>query len=182
MRQGFPHLNVAQMDEMLTLFKEIFQVPNPKLHPLVNCYNPVKCSLLVYELCWKVQRKNIYSLQRKCDYLMKYIKESLDKYFNSQGNISHLYKLMKEPILNINDQKDSMDLLFTMEMDDVIQHKVVEEVLNLVYDGKYSVDTTPLYLSSLWNTMTSMNTFSSKSVFKKLINNINTMAAWRLKK
>jgi len=89
---------------------------------------------------------------------------------------------MKEPILSMNSQQDSMDLIFTMDMNDLIQHKVVEEVLNLVYDGKYSIDTTPLYLSSLWNTMTQMSTFSQKSVFKRLIANINTMGAWRTKK
>jgi hypothetical protein len=69
-----------------------------------------------------------------------------------------------------------------MNTDDIIQHKVVEEVLNLVYDGKYSIDTSPLYLSSLYNTLTTMPTFSPKSVFKRLVNNINTMGAWRLKK
>lgn len=181
-RQSFPYLNVEQMDELLSMFIQILQVNNPKLHPMVNCYNPVKCSLLIYEICWKIQQKNIYSLQRTCDDLMKYLKESMDKYFLSQGNISHLYKLMKEPILHESEQKDSMDLILMMNTDDIIQHKVVEEVLNLVYDGKYSIDTNPLYLSSLYNTLTSMPTFSPKSVFKKLVNNINTMGAWRLKK
>lgn len=51
-----------------------------------------------------------------------------------------------------------------------------------MYDGPYSIDTNPLYLSSLWNTIEQMPTFSPKSVFKKLINNINTMGSWRLKK
>ena len=45
------------MDELLNLFQTIFEVHNPKMHPLVNCYNPVKCSLLVYEICWKIQKK-----------------------------------------------------------------------------------------------------------------------------
>lgn len=181
-RQSFIYLNVAQMDELLSLFQEIFNVNSPKCHPLVNCYNPVKISMLVYEVCWNVQRKNIYSLQRKCNAIMTYLKTSLDKYFNAQGNISHLYKLLREPILHSKEQKDSMDMMFLMNMDEIIQHKVVEEVLNLVYDGKYSIDTSPLYLSSLWNTLEQMPTFSPKSVFKRLISNINTMGAWRLKK
>ena len=42
---------------------------------------------------------------------MNYLKQSLDKYFNAQGNISHLYKLMSEPILHASEQKDSMDLM-----------------------------------------------------------------------
>lgn len=113
---------------------------------------------------------------------MNYIKESLDRYFNLQGNINHLYRLMREPILHVSQQQDSMDLMLLMDIDDLIQHKVVEEVLNLVYDGKYSIDTSPLYLSSLWNTLISMNTFSPKSVFKRLINNINSVGEWRFKK
>ena len=88
------------MDDLLLLFTSVFEVANVKKHPLVNCYNPVKCSLLVYEICYKIQKKNIYSLQRKCDHLMRYLKDSLAKYFDSQTNISHLYKLMVEPILS----------------------------------------------------------------------------------
>jgi len=84
---------------------------------------------------------------------MTYLKQSLDNYFNAQGNISHLYRLLREPILHAKEQRDSMDMMFDMNVDDLIQHKVVEEVLNLVYDGKFSIDTSPLYLSSLWNTI-----------------------------
>ena len=43
-----------------------------------------------------------------------------------------------------------MDLMLLMNMEKIIQHKVVEEVLNLVFDGKYSIDSTPLDISSLW--------------------------------
>ena len=93
------------------------------------------------------------------------MKSSLDKYFNKQANISHLYRLMREPILHPTEQKDSMDLMYIMNMEDLIQHKVIEEVLNLVYDGKYSIDETPLYLSSLWSIIFSISTFSPKSVF-----------------
>jgi hypothetical protein len=55
--------------------------------------------------------------------------------------------------------------MYIMNMEDLIQHKVIEEVLNLVYDGKYSIDETPLYLSSLWSIIFSISTFSPKSVF-----------------
>ena len=53
-RQLFPHYNVQQMDDLLMLFTSVFEVANVKKHPLVNCYNPVKCSLLVYEICHKI--------------------------------------------------------------------------------------------------------------------------------
>ena len=81
-RRTFVILNVSQMDKLLDLFDSIFKEPNAKKHPLVNCYNPVKCALFVYEICWLINQKNIYSLQRKCDGLTSYLKDSLDKYFN----------------------------------------------------------------------------------------------------
>ena len=42
-----------------------------------------------------------------------------------------------------------MDLLLLLGMDRIIQHKVVEEILNLVYDGKYSIDSSVLDMSTL---------------------------------
>ena len=75
-----------------------------------------------------------------------------------------------------------MDLLLMMNIEKLISHKAVEEVLNLVHDGKYSIDTSPLYLSSIYNTLTTMDTFSPKSVFARLVMNINTRGEWRLKK
>ena len=81
-RQSFPHLDVEKMNDLLKLFKIILDPKlDPKKHPLVNTYNPVKCSLLIYEICWKIERKNIYSLQRTCDSIMEYLLKSLSKYF-----------------------------------------------------------------------------------------------------
>ena len=81
-KQSFVFLSVKDLDKLLMLFDEIFHVLNPRKHPLVNCYNPVKCSMLVYNICWMIQQKNIYSLQRQCDNIMKYLNESLSSYFD----------------------------------------------------------------------------------------------------
>ncbi len=52
------------MKELLQLFEDILiQVKNPKQHPLVNTYNPIKCSLLIYEICFKIKNKNVFTLQ-----------------------------------------------------------------------------------------------------------------------
>jgi len=75
-----------------------------------------------------------------------------------------------------------MDLILMMDMTELIKYRVVEEVLNLVYDGKYSIDTSPLYLSSIYNIMSTMNTFQPKSIYQRVLTNINTMGEWRLKK
>ena len=68
---------------------------------------------------------------------------------------------MREPVLNPIERRDSMDLMLMFDMDRIIQHKVVEEVLNLVFDGKYSIDSSMLDISSLWIFITQIDTFSS---------------------
>jgi hypothetical protein len=78
----FPNFNVTHFDELLTIIDKIFNNDNAKQHPLINCYNPIKCSILVYETCWKIKNQNVYSLQRKCDELINYILISLENYLN----------------------------------------------------------------------------------------------------
>ena len=51
---------------------------------------------------------------------MRYLEDSLEKYFSEQGNIGHLYRLMREPVLHPRDQQDSMDLMLMMKMDRII--------------------------------------------------------------
>ena len=84
LRYMFPSFNVAHFDELLTILDKIVNDDNPKMQPLINCYNPIKCSLLVYEICWKIKNQNVYSLQRKCDELTKYILNCLSNYLNEQ--------------------------------------------------------------------------------------------------
>ena len=116
----FPIFNVAHFDELLTILDKIFINDNPKQHPLINCYNPIKCSILVYEICWKIKNQNVYSLQRKCDEITAYILKSLEQYLNEQQNISHLYRLMREPVLHPTERLDSMDLMLIMNMEKLI--------------------------------------------------------------
>ena len=75
-----------------------------------------------------------------------------------------------------------MDLMNRMSMDSLIQHKVVEEVLNLVYDGNYSIDCSIFYLSSMWEFVSRLSTFGQKSIWEKLVQNVNKFGDWRLKK
>ena len=53
-KQAFSVFTVDQMDKLLILFSEILDVNNARYHPLVNCYNPVKASILIYEICWQI--------------------------------------------------------------------------------------------------------------------------------
>ena len=54
---------------------------------------------------------------------------------------------MTEPIFHMTDRKDSLDIMLEMNMESLLKHPVIVEVLNLVYEGKYSVDSSALNLS-----------------------------------
>ena len=47
---------------------------------------------------------------------------------------------MKEPVLDLLIEKDSLDIILEMNMEEILNHPVVVEVLNLVYEGQYTVD------------------------------------------
>jgi len=42
---------------------------------------------------------------------------------------------MHEPILNFESSKDSLDLILEMDMEEILNHPIIVEVLNLVYEG-----------------------------------------------
>ena len=75
-----------------------------------------------------------------------------------------------------------MDLMLMMNMEKLIQHKVVEEVLNLVFDGKYSIDSSSFDISSLWVFINQMETFSTKSCWEKINIHVSSMGDWKMKK
>ena len=76
-----------------------------------------------------------------------YLDKSLKSYLFRQQNISQLYKFMSEPIFHMSERKDSLDIMLEMNMQELLKHPVIVEVLNLVYEGKYSVDSSALNLS-----------------------------------
>lgn len=58
-----------------------------------------------------------------------------------------LFKLMSEPILHMTEKKDSLDIMYEMNMQELLRNPVVVEVLNLVYEGKYSISSSALSMS-----------------------------------
>ena len=91
--------------------------------------------MLYYRISFKIEQKKIYSLITKCYLLNNYILESLDKYLQKQHHIAQLYKLIREPVWSLFEKKDSLDLMFEMNLSDLLNHPVVIEVLNLVNEG-----------------------------------------------
>jgi len=54
---------------------------------------------------------------------------------------------MREPVFHMTENKDSLDLMFEMDMAVLLNNPVVIEVLNLVNEGQYSVDVSLIHLS-----------------------------------
>jgi hypothetical protein len=87
-------------------------------------------------------------------------------------HIAQLYKVMTEPILHLSEKKDSLDIMLEMNMDSLLQHPVIVEVLNLAYEGKYSADSSPLTLMPTYNCLFSLKTLDSLSIHDRLVQNI----------
>mmetsp|Transcript_12403 Transcript_12403/g.19381 ORF Transcript_12403/g.19381 Transcript_12403/m.19381 type:complete len:231 (+) Transcript_12403:1572-2264(+) len=139
---------------------------------MLSQYNPVKVSLLVYRVSWLIERKRIYSLITKCQILNNYVLDSLIRYLETFNNVAQLYKFMKEPVLSLDAQKDSLDIMLEMNLDKVLNHPVIVEVLNLAYEGQYSVDSSVVDLSTTFTTFFQMGTFDLKPVRSRLLANI----------
>ena len=93
-------------------------------------------------------------------------------YFDRQNNILVLYKLMSEPILHMTEKKDSLDIMFEMNMQELLKNPVVVEVLNLVYEGKYSVSSSALSMSQTFYCLLEMEITNVKSINERLLQNI----------
>jgi hypothetical protein len=114
--------------------------------------------MLIYRICYKIEEKKIYSLITKCSLLKSYLINGLVSYFEKQNNILVLYKLMSEPILHSTEQKDSLDIMYEMDMQELLRDPVVVEVLNLVYEGKFSVSSSALSMSQTFFCLLEMET------------------------
>jgi len=58
-----------------------------------------------------------------------------------------MYKMMREPIFDMETRMDALDIMLEMDMEVMIQNPVIVEVLNLVYEGQFSYDNSTLNLS-----------------------------------
>lgn len=128
--------------------------------------------MLIYRICYKIEEKQIYSLITKCSLLKSYLVNGLVSYFEKQNNILVLYKLMSEPILHSTEKKDSLDIMYEMNMQELLRDPVVVEVLNLVYEGKFSVSSSALSMSQTFYCLLEMDTADQKSINDRLIQNI----------
>mmetsp|Transcript_41414 Transcript_41414/g.63185 ORF Transcript_41414/g.63185 Transcript_41414/m.63185 type:complete len:123 (+) Transcript_41414:180-548(+) len=114
----------------------------------------------------------MYSLTTKCHEIDKYIEKSLVSFLNRNHNIVNLESMMRESILDLKDQKDCFDLMLEMNVQSLLSHPVIIEVLNLVYEGEYSIKSPAMHLLTTYYIALEMVTFDSRSIFRKIIDNI----------
>ena len=79
---------------------------------------------------------------------------------------------MCEPILHTSEKKDSLDIMYEMNMQELLRNPVVVEVLNLVYEGKYSVSSSAMSMSQTFFCLFEMEITSLKSINERLLSNI----------
>lgn len=79
---------------------------------------------------------------------------------------------MSEPILHMTEKKDSLDIMYEMNMQELLRNPVVVEVLNLVYEGKYSISSSALSMSQTFFCLLEMDTGDIKSINGRLVQNI----------
>lgn len=72
----------------------------------------------------------------------------------------------------MTDRQDSLDIMLQMEMEQLLKNPVIVEVLNLVYEGQFSYDSSALYLSQTFQSLFLMETSDLKSISARLLNNI----------
>ena len=68
-----------------------------------------------------------------------------------------------------------MDIILEMQMEFLLKHPVVVEVLNLVYEGKYSVDSSVLGLSQTFQAFFLMEAADLKSINERMLMNIKSL-------
>jgi hypothetical protein len=173
--QHFDHLTILQMNDLVDTLQASFRGRDYSTNPILNQYNTIKITLLYYRISFKIEAKNIYSLITKCFELNKYIMRSLDKYLMKQNHIAQLYKLIREPVFHLTERKDSLDLMLEMNMKELLNHPVIIEVINLVNEGQYSVDISVMNLSQTFMCLFQADTFSEKSVFDRMVKNIQNL-------
>jgi len=172
LHEHFDIMTVYQLNQLLDIYDEVLHSKDPKANPMINQYNVIKIGLLIYRICWKVEEKQIYSLITKCSVLQAYVNSSLNFYFDKQNNILVLSNYLNEPILHMTERKDSLDVMFEMNMQELLSHPSVIEVLNLLYEGKFSISSSPLSMSPTFLCLLDFEMLGTKRINDKLMENI----------
>ena len=65
---------------------------------------------------------------------------------------------MTEPVLSLKDKMDSLDMMYEMNMKDLLQHPMIVDVINLIYEGDISITSSTFGMSRTFQCATEMKT------------------------
>lgn len=82
---------------------------------------------------------------------------------------------MTEPILSLTSVKDCLDIMLEMQMFTLLKNPIIVEVLNLVYEGEYSYNSSILSMSKTLSCLFDVKTFSLKSINNRITDNIYSL-------
>ena len=79
---------------------------------------------------------------------------------------------MIEPVLHTSEKRDSLDLMHEMNVQELLAHPVIIEIINLIYEGEYSVRSSKLGLSKTFACLFELRTDGQKSIIQRLAHNV----------
>ena len=170
-------LTIQQLDQLISSYQHLLiDTSELSQNPMVSQFNTIKVALLIYRICWRIELQEIYSLITKCKILEEHLIQALFRYFERQQNIIALKKFMMEPILEMgNSSTDSLDIMLEMNVQKLLQHPIIVEVLNLINEGRFSVTTSQFSISETFSALADMETFSLRSVTARMLSNVKSM-------
>jgi hypothetical protein len=55
--EHFDSLSIEQMNLLVDIYQDVLNSKEPKGNPLISQYNSIKVALLIYRICWKIEKK-----------------------------------------------------------------------------------------------------------------------------
>ena len=170
--EHFNLLSVEQLNQLIQVYQVLLLDTPVEKHLMVSQYNPIKVSLLIYRICWQIEQRRIYSLVAKCKVLQEYLLKSLLKYFDHNSNILKLRKFMLEPCMGLSGGMDCFDLIYQMQLQIIMGHSTVIEVVDMINQGEYSISQSALTVSQTYLVFSSMNVIDKRSITNRLLTQI----------
>lgn len=57
LHEHFDVLSIYQMNVLIDVYQDLVNHKDAKLNPMINQYNVIKIALLIYRICWKIEKK-----------------------------------------------------------------------------------------------------------------------------
>lgn len=55
LHEHFDVLTISQLNQLVDIYQEILHAKDAKLNPIINTFNTIKISMLIYRICYKIE-------------------------------------------------------------------------------------------------------------------------------